>query len=201
MLSVCCLAHLHNFQLCDSFTQELVGRLQMSETLDIVEKEGGICACSFYSCNTGKLFGHLSVCLDSSSREEQTNYRVEFPNAFIKVYLHRYTNLGARVPNSCPLSFLSLSLYLFAPHFCLSLHHVIAGYFGPRWSFSMCHRGNVPWHLLPQTILKKHPARGWHHWVLSAWASRTAMTQETLFKAWELQNSLLLQQTCLGYEV
>ncbi len=54
-----------------------------------------------------------------------------------------------------PLS-LSFHVSLTASHFCLSVCRVTAGYFRLRWSFSMCHCDNVLWHLLPQTILKKH---------------------------------------------
>lgn len=58
------------------------------------------------------------------------------------------------------LLLLSLLVSLLASHFCLSVFCVcvcvMAGYFRLRWSFSMCHCDNVRWHLLAQTILKKH---------------------------------------------
>lgn len=51
------------------------------------------------------------------------------------------------VPSRFSLSFSLLSVCLF---------RVTAGYFRLCWSFSMCHCDNVRWHLLAQTILKKH---------------------------------------------
>lgn len=70
---------------------------------------------------------------------------------------------------------------VFASHFCVSVCCVTAGYFRLHWSFSMRHCGNVWWHLLWQTILKKHLPPEWHRQTPSDSILFTEMTKETLF--------------------
>ncbi len=98
-------------------------------------------------------------------------------------------------------SLLSSLVSLFASHFCLSVCRVTAGYFRLHWSFSMCHCDNVRWHLLLQTILKKHLPQEWHHQTPSDSISHAEMTKETLFQVRELYVSSLLQHNDPGVKV